>query len=211
MSGGLELPGGLGHLLGRVLGGGRGGGQGQLVNVVLGMLARSGGSGGLAGLLSRLRDGGLADQARSWVDTGRNQPVSGKEITDALGEDEMVRLAGRAGLTKEETAAALAAALPGVVDAFTPGGEVPAPEAIDAMIDPDEAARERPPAPGSDDASAGTAPGGTTPGESAADEAAPKKPAPDEAASKKPASDEAAPRKPAPEDEGGPVKPEREA
>lgn len=136
MSGGMGLPGGLGGILGNLLGGPGGGRNGALAGVLLGLLSRQGGSGGLAALVQRLRDGGLDEQAQSWVDTGRNQPVSGKELTDALGEDEMVRLAGRAGLTKEETAAALAATLPGVVDAVTPGGELPAAERIDALVDP---------------------------------------------------------------------------
>ncbi|MFE5329495.1 YidB family protein [Embleya sp. NPDC056575] len=136
MSGGMGLPGGLGGILGNLLGGPGGGRNGALAGVLLGLLSRQGGSGGLAALVQRLRDGGLEEQAQSWVDTGRNQPVSGKELTDALGEDEMVRLAGRAGLTKEETAAALAATLPGVVDAVTPGGELPAAERIDALVDP---------------------------------------------------------------------------
>src|SRR5690349_1368174 len=106
MSGGMSLPGGLGGILGNLLGGPGGGRNGALAGVLLGLLSRQGGSGGLGALVQRLRDGGLDEQAQSWVDTGRNQPVSGKELTDALGEDEMVRLAGRAGLTKEETAAA---------------------------------------------------------------------------------------------------------
>ncbi|WP_406297961.1 YidB family protein [Embleya sp. NBC_00888] len=134
--GGMGVPGGLDGLLGGLLGGRGGSGHQGLVRVVLGMLTKQGDSGGLGALMQRLQAGGLADQAKSWVETGRNQPVSGKEITDALGEDEMVRLAGEAGMTKEETAAALAATLPGVVDAVTPEGELPAVEQIDALIDP---------------------------------------------------------------------------
>ncbi|MEU0938207.1 YidB family protein [Embleya sp. NPDC005971] len=150
--GGMGLPGGLGGLLGGILGGRGGSGHQGLVRVVLGMLTKQGGSGGLGALLNKLQEGGLGEQTKSWVDTGRNQPVSGKEITDALGEDEMVRLAGQAGMTKEETAAALAATLPGVVDAVTPEGEVPAAEQIDALIDPEAA-----PASGASGGSAGEA------------------------------------------------------
>ncbi|NUU25318.1 MAG: DUF937 domain-containing protein, partial [Streptomycetaceae bacterium] len=88
-------------------------GPDRLLRVVLGML-RSGGDagGGLAGLLHRLDAGGLGEQAGSWVAHGRNQPISGRELTDALGTDELDRLAARTGLPREETAAAVAAALP---------------------------------------------------------------------------------------------------
>src|SRR5947207_15456726 len=41
--------------------------------------------GGLGGLLKKLEQGGLADQTKSWVGTGQNQPVSPGQIGSALG------------------------------------------------------------------------------------------------------------------------------
>lgn len=134
--GGLGNLGSLGGLMGGMLGGsGSNGGQSELLKTVLGML-RGGGSesGGLGGLLSRLNAGGLGDQAKSWVDPGRNQPISGREITTALGEDELNRLAGEVGMTREETAAGIAATLPQVVDAVTPDGEVPPESDLDEAL-----------------------------------------------------------------------------
>jgi uncharacterized protein YidB (DUF937 family) len=93
-----------------------------------------GGLGGLGGLLRRLDEAGLADQARSWVQPGRNQPVSGREITRALGAEELDRLAARTGLAREEAAAGIAATLPQVVDAVTPGGEVPSERDLDEAL-----------------------------------------------------------------------------
>ncbi|MCF2528307.1 YidB family protein [Yinghuangia soli] len=137
--GGLGNLGSLGGLLGGLLGG-SGGGQNPLLKVVLGMLqgggssGGTGGAGGLGGLLEQLQAGGLGSQAKSWVDNGRNQPVSGQEITTALGEQELDRLAGEAGMTREETAAGIAAALPQVVNAVTPDGEVPPENDLDQAL-----------------------------------------------------------------------------
>ncbi|MGW0658987.1 YidB family protein [Streptodolium elevatio] len=132
--GGLGNLGSLGGLLGGALGG-SGGGQNQLLKTVLGMLQGGGsGGGGLGGLLSQLNAGGLGDQTKSWVDSGRNQPVSGQEITNALGEERLNRLAGEVGMTREETAAGIAATLPQVVDAVTPDGEVPPESDLDQAL-----------------------------------------------------------------------------
>lgn len=111
------------------------GSDGSLLKVVLGLL-HSGGDkdAGLGALLRRLDAGGLSTQTTSWVLTGRNQPVSGREITTALGEDELDRLAAEAGLTREETAAGIAAALPQVVNAVTPDGAVPPESDLDEAL-----------------------------------------------------------------------------
>jgi uncharacterized protein YidB (DUF937 family) len=105
-----------------------------LIRVVLGMMRGGGPSGGLAGLLEQLNNVGLADQTRSWILTGRNQPVSGREITDALGEERITELATEVGMTREETAAGIAATLPQVVNAVTPDGEVPPEEDLDEAL-----------------------------------------------------------------------------
>lgn len=154
--GGLGNLGSLGGLLGGPLGG-SGGGRNQLLKAVLGLLQGGGPGGGLRGLLAQLDAGGLGEQTKSWVDSGRNQPVSGREITDALGEGRLDRLAGEVGMTREETAAGIAATLPQVVDAVTPDGEVP------PAWDLDQALRqflsETDPAPQAPDSARGSNPG----------------------------------------------------
>jgi uncharacterized protein YidB (DUF937 family) len=96
--------------------------QGDLVNSVLGLIDQAG---GLPGLLQKLKDSGLTDQVASWVGTGENQPVSGNDITAALGADQVGAIAQQAGLEPEHASTGLAQLLPQIIDHLTPQGEVP--------------------------------------------------------------------------------------
>ena len=80
--------------------------------------------GGLTGLLDKFRTAGLGAQADSWVSTGKNMPVSGDQVTNALGHGNVQGMAQRLGLPQGATAAALAALLPAVIDHLTPKGHV---------------------------------------------------------------------------------------
>lgn len=99
--------GGLGGILGQILGGG------------------GGASGGLGGLLEHLQRSGLGDQARSWVGTGDNQPISPNDISQVFGADGLAEIARRAGLGEDDAARGLAQLMPEVVDRLTPEGRVP--------------------------------------------------------------------------------------
>ncbi len=128
----------LGSLLGSLLGGSGGqsgsGGAGGILGSLIGALA-GGGSGGagaggngsnpLGGLIDMLTKSGLADQAQSWVGTGRNQPVSGPEIAQALPDDALQKVAADAGVSPQEAADQIARSLPQAVDKLTPNGSVP--------------------------------------------------------------------------------------
>lgn len=81
--------------------------------------------GGLGGLLDRLRNGGLADTANSWIGSGPNQSVPPGQLGSALGPDIIKTLAQRTGLSEEELTKQLAQVLPGVVDKLTPAGRLP--------------------------------------------------------------------------------------
>ncbi|MFE1903085.1 YidB family protein [Streptomyces gardneri] len=123
----------LGSLLGTLLGGGQGGsgGAGGVLGSLLGALA--GGKGGagadganpLGGLIDMLTKSGLVDQTQSWVGTGRNQPVSGAQITEALPDETLQKVAADAGVSPQEAADQLARTLPQAVDRLTPNGSVP--------------------------------------------------------------------------------------
>ncbi len=80
---------------------------------------------GFNNLLSSLTNNGLAEQVKSWIGTGANNPVSGQQVADALGPDKMDQLAQSTGLTHSEVADHLAQQLPTVVDNLTPAGAVP--------------------------------------------------------------------------------------
>jgi uncharacterized protein YidB (DUF937 family) len=113
----------LGGMLRGLLGGQGGGGVAKLLPAVLGMV---GGAGGVGGLLSKLQQGGLGEQAKSWVSPqAANAPVSGQQVTEALGQDKIDELAKQAQVSPQEAAEGLATVLPTAVDNLTPQGEVP--------------------------------------------------------------------------------------
>ncbi|QJP15446.1 DUF937 domain-containing protein [Starkeya sp. ORNL1] len=81
--------------------------------------------GGLGGLLDKLKNGGLADAADSWVSTGQNKPVQPGQLGSALGQQTISDLAKRAGMSEQELLQQLSQVLPGVVDKMTPNGQLP--------------------------------------------------------------------------------------
>lgn len=114
-----------GGMLARMLGG-------PLLGVVLGMLKRQG---GLGGLIGKFRGAGLGPKADSWVGTGPNQPLDPDELERALGPEELQQIADQTGMTVEEVREKLAAGLPEVINHVTPKGEVPDDNALGGMLD----------------------------------------------------------------------------
>ena len=111
---------GLMDMAGSLLGGQHQGGG--LMNVVMGLVNEHG---GLQGLISKLQASGLGEQAKSWVGTGENLPVSPDQIQSFLGGDKLQALAAQKGMNHQEAASGLAELFPQAVDKMTPGGEVP--------------------------------------------------------------------------------------
>ena len=99
-------------------------GQSGLMGVIMGLVNNSQ-TGGLAGLVTQLTQGGLGNAVSSWISTGENQPVTGDAIHHALGSSKIQELAAQAGISPDMLSAGLAKILPGVVDKLTPNGEVP--------------------------------------------------------------------------------------
>jgi uncharacterized protein YidB (DUF937 family) len=122
--GGRQGGGGLADILGQVLGGG-----GGMRDTTAGMSGRGagmgGGMGGLGALLEQMQQAGLGDQARSWVGTGQNMPISPDALSQIFGEGGIGAIARQAGLTPQETSEGLSELLPDVVNHVTPTGEVP--------------------------------------------------------------------------------------
>jgi uncharacterized protein YidB (DUF937 family) len=83
-------------------------------------------SGGLSGLLDKFHAQGLGEAAQSWVGTGANQPVSGEQVSQALGADTLQNLVAQFGGNSPQLAQLVAQVLPLVVDKLTPHGNVPA-------------------------------------------------------------------------------------
>lgn len=102
------------------------GGLGALLPIVVGMLANDGKMGGLGGLLEKFNQAGLGEQAKSWVGTGANEPVTGDQIGQVLGGDVLGDLAAKLGMSQGDAAGSLAQMLPGLIDQLTPNGQAPA-------------------------------------------------------------------------------------
>lgn len=124
------MPGGMGGL-DQILGGGGGHGAGAgagaagmmaLLPILLQVLSRNG---GLGGLLSKFQQAGYRDQADSWVSTGSNQPIDGGILSQVLGDGQMDEIAQQLGTSKREAADRMASAFPEVVNHMTPQGSVP--------------------------------------------------------------------------------------
>ena len=110
-----------GQVMGSLSGGGAQEGQSQLLELVQNLVQNEG---GLNGLLSKLSEGGLADQAASWVGSGENAPVGADQLKDAVGGDLIGQLAGQLGMSQDQASEGLASYLPMVVDKLTPNGSV---------------------------------------------------------------------------------------
>ena len=96
--------------------------QGDLMGGVMGMIESAG---GLPALLQKLKDSGLEDQVASWIGAGENKAVSGDQIKEALGEENLQQVAQQAGLEPEHASTGLAQLLPQLIDKLTPNGQVP--------------------------------------------------------------------------------------
>ncbi len=102
--------------------------QGDLLGGVMSMVNKAG---GLQAILQQLQASGLGDQVASWIGTGANNPVSGNQLVDALGADQIAQVAQQAGVEPEHAATGLAQLLPQIIDKLTPDGQVPQ----DAMLE----------------------------------------------------------------------------
>ena len=113
----------LDSLIGAATGQGSQGGDGAAL--VGALLQQLGGGQGLAGLVQRFSQGGMADLVQSWVGTGQNLPISAAQIEQALGSGPLAELAQQFGVQPGQIASQLADQLPTAVDRLTPQGQLP--------------------------------------------------------------------------------------
>jgi uncharacterized protein YidB (DUF937 family) len=81
-------------------------------------------SGGLQGLMSKFSQAGLGHVFSSWVSTGPNPPISGDQIQQVLGSEQVKALAAKLGIDPAQISEVLAEHLPKVVDRLTPEGKI---------------------------------------------------------------------------------------
>lgn len=100
-----------------------GGEQGSMAQMAIEMFNQNG---GLSGVLDKVKAGGLAEQAASWVGKDENLAISADQISSALGNGAIAEMAAKFGITPEVLSSQLAEHLPNVIDKLTPDGVVPA-------------------------------------------------------------------------------------
>jgi uncharacterized protein YidB (DUF937 family) len=112
------LDSGLGGLAGR----NQAQGGNLLLQVVLSLLQQNG---GLEAVLGKLRQGGLGQQADSWVSTGQNMNISPDQLQQIFGSSTISDLASQLGMPEDQAGSTMAQVLPEVINHLTPQGQVP--------------------------------------------------------------------------------------
>ena len=97
------------------------GGAAQLIGVLGGLLAQSG---GLQGLANKFAQSGQGNAFQSWVGMGENEAISSNQIQNALGSQQVNALAAKMGIDPAQASGFLAEYLPKVVDKLTPAGKI---------------------------------------------------------------------------------------
>ena len=97
------------------------GGANVLLQLALSMLQQNG---GLEGVLEKFRQGGLEQQADSWVSTDQNMSISAEQLQQVFGSSTISDLASRLGMSENQAGSAMAQTLPEVIDRLTPHGRV---------------------------------------------------------------------------------------
>ena len=91
--------------------------------------------GGLGGLLNKLQQGGVGNQANSWVGSGQNQPVSPGQLGSALGPGIIKTLSQLTGVSEDELTKQLSQGMPVIVNQLTPNGRLPTVAELSKMME----------------------------------------------------------------------------
>lgn len=98
----------------------------QLLQGVIELLSNDGSAGGLGGLVAKFQNAGLGHVIGSWIGNGRNENISGDQLTNVLGADTLGALARKLGVDPAAAASQLSGILPSLIDHLTPQGLTPA-------------------------------------------------------------------------------------
>jgi uncharacterized protein YidB (DUF937 family) len=77
-------------------------------------------------MLDQFKHNGEEERAKSWINTGPNQPANEPTLFKALGPEVLNQICKATGLSQEELLARLSQVLPEAVDKMTPDGKIPA-------------------------------------------------------------------------------------
>jgi uncharacterized protein YidB (DUF937 family) len=140
LAGATGSGGGLDDIIGALTGSGsdtRGnapGGLGGLLGSLLPAMGALLAGGGLQKVLAGLQANGLEAQTKSWLGPGDNKPISGTDVRNAVGEEQLAKIAGQLGISEDDAAAAVAQILPAVVDRVSPDGKLPPADQLDPAL-----------------------------------------------------------------------------
>lgn len=81
--------------------------------------------GGVQGVVAEFEKTGFGQQAKSWVSTAPNLPISAEQIQQALGSEKVKGLAAKFGIPVDKVSDLLAQYLPTAIDKATPEGKLP--------------------------------------------------------------------------------------
>jgi uncharacterized protein YidB (DUF937 family) len=81
-------------------------------------------TGGLQGLVQQFQNKGLGDVVNSWISNGANQPISGDQVAQVVGQDRLAAIASKVGMQPDQISGLIAQHLPDVIDKLTPSGKV---------------------------------------------------------------------------------------
>lgn len=115
----------LDDVLGAVSGGNAANQTGSNMMAVVEGLLNNPQTGGLAGLVQSFESAGLGHIVQSWIGTGDNLSVTGSQIAQGLGGNQLGALASQFGLQQGDMANMLAQVLPQMIDRLTPNGALP--------------------------------------------------------------------------------------
>jgi uncharacterized protein YidB (DUF937 family) len=79
-------------------------------------------AGGVSGLAQQFEQKGLGGTISGWISNGSNPPISGEQVIQVLGRDQILAIASKAGLTEDQVTAGISKLLPVVINHLTPGG-----------------------------------------------------------------------------------------
>ena len=111
-----------------------GGAPGKLGGLLGGASVASVFGGGLRDLVERIKQGGQAEAADSWVKTGPNQPIGSDQLEKAIGPDVLGTLAEQTGLSRQELLDRLTREVPAAVDGSTPQGRLPTDDEASRLV-----------------------------------------------------------------------------
>jgi uncharacterized protein YidB (DUF937 family) len=81
--------------------------------------------GGIEGVVADFERNGFGKQAKSWVSTGSNLPITPEQVHQTIGWVNLKELANKFGVPVDKVSEQLAKYIPAAVDKATPDGKLP--------------------------------------------------------------------------------------